>query len=181
MDYTRIVVMLVLTAALSGGILAVADQASRDMIARNQHAAIETGIRTIAPDAEEIKEIDEGFYKVAGSGSQLLGYVVLAEGQGYAGPIKMLVGIAPDLSRVLGIEVIESTETPGLGARINEEEFQNQFRGLSTRGGVEYVKGKAPHSNNQIQAITGATISSRTVVRIVNETIEDIRRKVSGS
>ena len=106
--------------------------------------------------------------------------MVLAEGQGYAGPIKMLVGIAPDLSRVLGIEVIESTETPGLGARINEEEFQNQFRGLSTRGGVEYVKGKAPQSDNQIQAITGATISSRTVVRIVNETIEDIRRKVSG-
>jgi len=181
MDYTRIVVMLVLTAALSGGILAVADQASREMIARNQQAAIEAGIRTIAPDAEEIKEVGDVFYKISGNGGQLLGYVVLAEGQGYAGPIKMLVGVSPDLGRVLGIEVIESTETPGLGARINEEDFQKQFRGLSSRGGVEYVKGKAPQSDNQIQAITGATISSRAVVRIVNETIEDIRRKVSGS
>ena len=63
MDLTRIVTALVLTASLSGGILAVADRASRDHIARNPLAAIETGIRTIAPDAEEIKEIDEGFIK----------------------------------------------------------------------------------------------------------------------
>jgi electron transport complex protein RnfG len=68
--------------------------------------------------------------------------------------------------------VLEQLETPGLGAEIDGEKFVSQFRGLATRPPISYVKGKAPEKDNEVQAITGATISSKAVVDIINKTIK---------
>ncbi|GAG30217.1 unnamed protein product, partial [marine sediment metagenome] len=66
--------------------------------------------------------------------------------------------------------------TPGLGAKITSEPFRDQFKELLVLPFVELVKGETKESN-QIQAITGATISSQAVVDILNKTIKEMREK----
>ncbi|MDH7605970.1 MAG: FMN-binding protein, partial [Melioribacter sp.] len=63
----------------------------------------------------------------------------------------------------------------GLGTKITEEPFKNQFKGLQTFPQINWIKGKTPEEPNEIQTITGATISSKSVVAIVNNGIQKAR------
>jgi Na+-translocating ferredoxin:NAD+ oxidoreductase subunit G len=76
-----------------------------------------------------------------------------------------------------GMEVLESQETPGLGAEISGD-FRKQFSGLSVSNGIEYVKNRKPEKPGQIEAITGATISSRAVVNMLNDRLRQLREKL---
>jgi len=75
--------------------------------------------------------------------------------------------------RILGIDILESQETPGLGAKIDEDLFKNQFRGKE-KFPLKLVKLKKPQEE-EIEAITGATISSRAVVNLVNSLVEELK------
>ena len=86
-----------------------------------------------------------------------------------------MVGLTPDLSEITGISILEQVETPGLGGRISEQVFQDQFQGIKTEPAVGYVKNQAPDKDTDIQAVTGATISSRSVVTIINRNIVKFR------
>ena len=88
-----------------------------------------------------------------------------------------MIGLTPGLKRITGLEILEQVETPGLGGRISEDSFLNQFKGISTEPQVNYVKNKKPEKPNEIRAITGATISSRSVVAIINKNIKAFRGK----
>ena len=176
-NYFKIALVLAITAASSGLLLSMANLMAKAKIEQNQKQAIEDGIRTIEPSAENIEEIQRDLYKLSDKKDVALGYVFLTQGQGYAGPIKLLCGVDAKIKSILGIEVIESTETPGLGARINEGWFKAQFKGLNVTKAMGYVKSKKRKSN-EIEAITGATVSSRAVVDILNVAIKDLRLKL---
>lgn len=174
----KIVLVLTVVSLLSSGILSIADMLSNDKINQNQKRAVDSAIAKIIPEAEEV--VTEGdVYKAFGKDKNILGYAFLAEGQGYGGTIKIICALSPKLDKLLGIEIIESSETPGLGARINQEWFKNQFKGLNILNKITYTKTK-PSGNSQIQAITGATISSRSVVNIINKRIEEIRGRLNS-
>ena len=68
-------------------------------------------------------------------------------------------------------------ETPGLGTKVTETEFKNQFNGLQCETEVDWIKGVAPSEPNEIQAVTGATISSKSVVQIVNDGLQALRNE----
>ncbi|MFC1514619.1 RnfABCDGE type electron transport complex subunit G [Candidatus Omnitrophota bacterium] len=174
MKYVKIIVVLTLVCVFSAGILSLADLLTREKIAENQKKAFDQAITAIIPQASKVEQ-EEDIYKVFDATGQLKGYIVIAEGQGYQGPIKMICGLSARLDEILGIEVLESTETPGLGARINDKEFKEQFKGLGVSGAISYTKTE-PVEDGQIQAITGATVSSRSVVAILNKRIEAIRK-----
>lgn len=175
--YFRIAIVLLITAACSGALLSIANMMAKNKIAQNQKQAIENGIRTIEPEAELITEKETDLYEVSNKDGQKLGYVFLTQGQGYQGSIKILCGVDSGLNNILGIEIIESTETPGLGARINEAWFKKQFKSLNVARAIEYVKRK-PQVDNEIEAITGATVSSKAVVTILNIAIKELREKL---
>ncbi len=86
-----------------------------------------------------------------------------------------MAGIKPDLETLVGIEILESQETPGLGQEITGDEFKAQFKGLMVLPEITYVKNKLPERPNEIQAVTGATVSSSAVCSILNEKIEKLR------
>jgi electron transport complex protein RnfG len=89
--------------------------------------------------------------------------------KGYGGPIHMLVGI--DLRRsVEGVEIVDQTETPGLGTQVKKAGFSRQFRGFDKSGDVKVTK-----DGGRVQAITGATISSRAVSAGVAAGIDAIK------
>ncbi len=101
------------------------------------------------------------------------GWVVKTEGQGYADRIELLIGFNPDTTTIKGLFILGQKETPGLGANIILPRWRQQFIGKATGRPLTVVKGGVPESHT-IDAITGATISSRSVVRMVNRTMDDL-------
>lgn len=175
----RMVLVLTAVMVLSGLVLAAVSGALTPRIEENQRQALAHSLASIFDDAQspEFAPVDAGERPVwrATDGGRSLGYAVRVEATGYGGPIQLLVGIDPGLSRILGIAVVQSVETPGLGARIQEEPFQGQFEGLSAEESITAVKNQPPDpSENEIQAISGATISTNAVVNAVNAALPEV-------
>ncbi|MFC1643488.1 RnfABCDGE type electron transport complex subunit G [Chlamydiota bacterium] len=95
-----------------------------------------------------------------------------SSGEGYAGMIKIMVGINP-IGEITGLEILENQETPGLGTRITKSKFKGQYIGKSFDNS-KLVKGELAVNKDggDIDAITGATISSRGVTSAVNKALE---------
>jgi electron transport complex protein RnfG len=94
-----------------------------------------------------------------------------AAGPGFQDTIGLLYGYRPGEKIVVGMEILESRETPGLGDKIYKDAvFVGGFSALSVEPQIVAVKKGTKSLPNEIDAITGATISSKAVVRIINET-----------
>jgi len=91
-------------------------------------------------------------------------------GAGLWGTIQGYLAVSADLSHITGLEFTKQNETPGLGSRITEAWFKEQFRGIQIQG-TKAVTADAT-GEPLINVITGATSSSNAVLRIINETIE---------
>ncbi|MEW8139698.1 MAG: FMN-binding protein, partial [Candidatus Thiodiazotropha endolucinida] len=91
-------------------------------------------------------------------------------GPGFQDTIRLLYGYQPKQRKVVGMEILESRETPGLGDKIYKDaEFVSNFDALSVEPEIVTVKRGAKAAPNEVDAITGATISSKAVVRIINQ------------
>jgi len=95
---------------------------------------------------------------------------VPAESKGYGGKIKMLVAVTAD-SKVIDFSILEHNETPGLGDNAQKPEFRQMFAG---KGADKLEVTKDPANKENIQAMTGATISSRAVTKGVREAVEAV-------
>jgi len=101
---------------------------------------------------------------------KFVGYAMPAAGPGFQDTIAILYGYKPAEKIVVGMEVLESRETPGLGDKIYKDAvFVAGFSALSVEPEIFAVKKGTKSQPNEIDAITGATISSKAVVRIINE------------
>ncbi len=103
-----------------------------------------------------------------------IGWVIKAKGQGYADKIELLLGLDPPAEAITGIFIIDQKETPGLGNKIVDFEWRSQFIKKSTGKNLSVVKTGA-QAPNDIDSITGATISSRAVCSIINKTVKDLK------
>jgi Na+-transporting NADH:ubiquinone oxidoreductase subunit C len=99
-------------------------------------------------------------------GSGEAAYVIAQAGSGLWGRIVALVGFEADRKTLTGLSFLEQTETPGLGARIDENAFKAQFRGK--RGPFTTVPEGTMAAADQFDAISGATLSSNAVKDILN-------------
>lgn len=100
-----------------------------------------------------------------------VGYAMPGAGPGFQDTIALLYGYLPREKQVVGMEILESRETPGLGDKIYKDaEFVAEFSALAIEPEIVTVKKGTGSQPNQVDAITGATISSKAVVRIINET-----------
>jgi electron transport complex protein RnfG len=134
-------------------------------------------LKIIIPQADsfEYKTVDGIDYYEAYCNKNLVGYCLKVTGAGYGGYIRMVVGI--DIKgKIEGVEVLEHYETPGLGAKINEVRpgekgpwFLEQFKGRQACA-LEVKK--------DIDAITGATISSRAVTDAINKGVKELFEKI---
>ena len=109
-----------------------------------------------------------GGYDDAGD---FVGYAMPGAGPGFQDTIALLYGYKPNEKLVVGMEILESRETPGLGDKIYKDmDFVDDFFALAVEPEIVAVKKGTKTSPNHVDAITGATISSKAVVRIINET-----------
>lgn len=116
-------------------------------------------------------------YEVKDGASKGVGWVIPASSMGFADKINLLVGIDYQFERITGMEVIDQKETPGLGNLIIDEEWRDQFKGKSTAQDIEVVK-RPVDADQEVEAVTGATISSVTVAVAINETLAKARPEI---
>lgn len=166
----KMVVVLTAIALISGGVLGVAYTKTKPKIQRNLELAKENALKKVVANVHsyETKDVDRytTVFIAKDEAGHVVGYGVLIQGSGFQGAIKLMAGFDTTGTKLTGLEIIENVETPGLGNRITEDWFKKQFQGRIPP--INVVKGRKPENEHEIQAITGATISSRSVVRIVN-------------
>lgn len=163
--------------AICAFLLALISGLAKDKIALNEQKKIEDAIFSLSSSVNKIEEtyINNSFtYKLFDKSNNMIGYAVLISGNGYQGQIKILAIIDPSFNTIEGIQIIGSSETPGLGAKINEDFFKKQFKGIKLSQLIECVKEKTT-KENEILAISGATISSKAVVSILNKELFSLK------
>jgi Na+-transporting NADH:ubiquinone oxidoreductase subunit C len=131
---------------------------------------------------ERIKDIHVGerilYVGYKEDGRTILGYAFPVGGSGFWGPIQGIVGVGSDAKKVLGIAFYKHMETPGLGGRITEDWFSNQFMGLPLfpiKGDqkIFYLKPAGTSgAPNELDAITGATNTSSAVESFLNDELD---------
>lgn len=128
----------------------------------------------------ELKLSDRRAYEVV-INDVLQGYCFDIAGNGLWGSMRALIATSPDLNMIKGISIYSQMETPGLGARIEEETFRQQFEGknLFLNGAiVEYSlipEDQMPSLDTEIKQITGATITSRSVLNMISSEMSQIK------
>ncbi len=183
-DFFKMMTALSAVAVFSGVSLVLIYQMTAAGIVANRNKESVQAVLKLFPDAdvdrlmEQVKHGMGAIVPVAGKDGKALGYAFKASGNGYQGPIEVIGGLNADLTQMQGIEIVDSQETPGLGAEIAGEKFKKQFLGLAVTQPIEYVKGESPDEPHEVESITGATISSRAVVSMLNERIEEIRNEI---
>lgn len=179
-EFLKITFVLTLTCVVCAYALSFTFSAAKEKIALNAKKTIEEAIFLIVPSAKHIEEIkleNKNIYKLFDDKDNFINYAFLAQGDGYQGKIKILAVIDTQVKNLEGIEIIDSVETPGLGAKIQETPFKGRFKKLNVSGAIECVKGDITH-DNQIKAITSATVSSRSVVSILNRRIDQLKKEL---
>lgn len=177
----KMFLVLTVIGAVSGGILAGVFHVADPLIQANREKELKEAIFVVLPEAKDYKvlekEVDKEkvtVYKGIDADGKAVGLAFIADGGGFQGNIRIMVGLSLDYLKLKGIKVLEQNETPGLGNRIKEPAFEGQFKGLEIKPKVEYIKYRKPEKPNQIQAITGATISSDAVVKNINNAVEKV-------
>ena len=190
----RMVIVLTVIAIISGGSLALVDNATKAKIEENKLKSLKEGLKKMIPDAADFekKEVTAGgetfvVYR-AFKGDSTVGWGFLFTGSGFQDKISIIVASNPEITSLLGIEVLEQKETPGLGAKIGKEAFKKQFVGLSIEKEIGYMKNRKPEpGSNCIQAISAATISTKRLLKILNngmekiKDIEDLKNRLRGN
>lgn len=130
--------------------------------------------------ADDFEKCSDGGieYYAAIKGGETAAYIFTESAKGYGGDVSVMTAVKPD-GTVAGVAILDvSNETPGLGQNAAKESFYSQYAGL--KKGVSLLKNGAKAENNEVDAVTGATITSTAVTRAVNTALDDFE-KVKGA
>lgn len=129
--------------------------------------------------ADDFEKCSDGGieYYTAIKGGETAAYIFTESAKGYGGNVSVMTAVKPD-GTIAGVAILDvSGETPGLGQNAAKESFYSQYAGL--KKGVSLLKNGAKAENNEVDAVTGATITSTAVTRAVNAALDDFE-KVKG-
>jgi Na+-translocating ferredoxin:NAD+ oxidoreductase subunit G len=191
-----------LVSTICGLIIVGAYEGTYDAVAANKRIATERAVFKVIPAAKSIAEyvalpaggiskVGAGDTAIAGAvkffaaydeGGKLAGIAAEGGAKGYADTVRIMFGYSPDCQCVVGIGVVAMRETPGIGDKIlTDKEFLANFNALDVKlkgdlsalaNEVRAVKHGAKASPWQIDAIAGATITSRAVGRAINDSAQ---------
>lgn len=109
-------------------------------------------------------------YYIAKQNGERVGYIFITSAKGYGGAVSVMTAVTGE-GLVKSVAILDaSNETPGLGQNVTKSSFYSQFNGK--KKGVNVLKNGAVSENNEINAVTGATISSKAVTSAVNDALE---------
>lgn len=183
-DMGKLAIRLFLITAASAIILAMMNNLTAPVIAQKAQEKLAESLVVAYPAAEEFKDAEdqeaivlenESIKKIFDVmvGGERVGRVFESIGrQGFGGNIEFIVGISND-GVIQGFQVLNHSETPGYGAAVIEPVFAEGVTGNTIE--EDLVASEAPSSDNDIQAISGSTITTSAVLRGLNASIEVMR------
>lgn len=186
--------LLMVSAIFFGGLLALTDAAWSDKVKQNAINKFDNLAKNVLTAARTFEPLGETMMLTADKGKQVpadvrkgldasgncVGWVFVAEGSGFADKIKLVVAVDAAFETIYGFSVLACSETPGFGDKITIKDgfYQSQYKGAPA-GEFELVKvGNPQKIDNQIIAITGATVTSRAVVDIMNTYVVPIKEQL---
>jgi electron transport complex protein RnfG len=185
----RLIATLGIAGLFSGLVLVTVYLATHPLILRNQAEALEAAIYRVLPGSTTRKAfvlegenlvpfqeeggglpLQDAVFGAYDEDGRLIGYGIPSEGPGFQDTIKLIYGYDVQSEKIVGMEVLESKETPGLGDKIiKDQSFLDNFKTLAIEPEVVAVKPGTSQNPNEVDTISGATISSKAVVNIINE------------
>ncbi|MDP4210671.1 MAG: RnfABCDGE type electron transport complex subunit G [Bacteroidota bacterium] len=183
---TNMVISLSLISAIMAAALGVTYLLTKDTIANVERKNINTAIQQVVPAFDNDPFADQ--FKVnngtdtfvcypAKKASQVVGYAVKTfTNKGFGGHISIMVGFLPD-GTIYNTSVLEHKETPGLGTKMTDPKFKNQFKGKNPNSYNLSVK----KDGGDVDAITAATISSRAFCDALGNAFKAVHKKVLSS
>jgi electron transport complex protein RnfG len=174
----QIAVNLMLACFVSGLVIATVYFFTAPIALKNAEKAKMDSMAALVTNADKFVPIEgqEEWFE-ATKGGATIAYVVPSEVKGYGGKIELLVAIAPD-GKVIDYTILKANETPGLGDKAGKEPFKSQIIGKTAEA---LVVTKDPSNKDNVQAMTGATISSKAVTLGVQNAVKEVDEFVGGS
>ncbi len=197
-EWLKFPIVLLIVALISAASLAALYSVTKPKKDAMQKALVEEALKIVIPDADSFEEVTKDIggekfsFRIAKKGGYAIGYVATGAASGYSSVLQVMVGV--DLNFVIkGVKVLYQKETPGLGDKVEALDSKRTWGTVITgtspdEGGLrpwfqtQFDEQQAPVAVNKdggvIEAITGATISSRAVCSAVNDAVEKIKKAV---
>jgi electron transport complex protein RnfG len=196
----RLIKVLGSVAMISGLLIVLVYQLTLPTITEQRRKALEDAVLKVIPDAQSVKAfvVEGGRLAPAGDNNKnalhvylgydkngdLQGIAAAGSGQGYADAVKILYGYSPACECITGFNVVASRETPGFGDKLSTDAgFLANFQSLDARlnadkSGLAHEIVTVKHGTKtqpwQVDAISGATVSSRAVGRALNDSASQV-------
>jgi electron transport complex protein RnfG len=175
-----------------GLLIAMTNAALSDRIEQNKAAKLNDLTRALLPGAEVFQPVEADIqvklpdgaqekakiFEILSGDKQRLGWSFNAHGSGFAGPVELVVAVDRDFEKIMGFDVLASSETPGFGDQIKSDYYRKQYAGAPAEQLALTKTGNPGVADTQIVAITGATVSSQAVVDIVNTFLTQIKSQM---
>jgi electron transport complex protein RnfG len=173
----KVAINLIMACLVSGLIIGIVYFITAPIATEKNEAIKQQSMKELVKDAETFKEVpSKKEWFAAEKAGKVIAYVVPVESKGYGGPIKMLVAVTTD-GKVIDYNILSANETPGLGDKAAKEPFKSQFK---EKKAEHLTVVKDPSDKEDIQAMTGATISSKAVTKAVKEAVEAVTEFAGG-
>lgn len=186
--YFRIIIFVIIMGTVSGAFLVGVNAFTSPMIARNEELKLKSSVLDVAEIPYSKKEIEaifdrniKGFkkekftYYKAPDGATIFEFY----GSGLWGPISGTLSLNADLKTLKKIKILHQEETPGLGSRIAEEDFLRQFKNKEIFPSIVFTPQGKAKASNEVDAITGATGSSKAFEKLLNENLQKYTKLIN--
>lgn len=178
--------VLLIISVIVALLLAFTNSVTKDKIAENtikEQNAAKQEVLSAATEFTETEFADDtgmvqAVYVGTDSTGKTVGWCASVAPSGYGGTLDIMVGVSKD-GTVSGMKVVSHSETAGLGAKAAEEDFSSQFAGKLADGSLSVIKNGTP-KDNEVVAISGATITSNAVKTGVNAAVNAVKNLNGG-
>jgi len=187
-DIVKLGLTLFLVTAVAGAALSLVNNITKPRIEEQKRLVTERALIAALPDADKsaidpVYKADTLKYYIGykdTSRQELAGYAFVAKGTGYSSTIETMVGV-DTTGKIIGIKIMQQVETPGLGTKIEEVKYGQNFAWFQQQFIDKSANSVAVDKDNgQITSVTGATISSRAVANSISSGALKLSREIGG-
>lgn len=179
-EIIKIISKLVLISVVASAVLGATYVPTQEQLRLAEQRQTQETLAQLMPEAEEFEPVYAGeneeevlYYQAFDSEGNLIGYGFVTEQSGYDDDIKMAAAVDANLENMIGMDILRQAETPGKGSKITNPEFKNQFNNLPLDSLA------LSQNTGDVDAITGATVSSSAVVTGLNNKITEIKQEIN--
>ena len=181
MKALKIIIFVVIMGTVSSVLLVGMNSFTEPLISKNEELKLKSAVLDVLEipydkltvfdifnDKVRVLTADKDKFFISGDGAAAFEFY----GPGLWGPISGVASVNSDLSTIKTIKILHQEETPGLGSRISEHSFLKQFRGKEFSPKLIFMPEGKSSANNEVDAITGATGSSKALERLLNSVLQ---------